>query len=502
MNRTDPRTAADRPAAWVAPAVAVVVALLYVQYGFHGTLLRDDALYVYAAQRLLAGFPPYVGLFDHKGPLAVFLDGAGVAAARLVGADDLAGLRVFTWLTASAAHVFLFLLARRLTRSTASALFAVALFAGAWGFGISTVSGPRAKTWATLLQLGALHFTVARRWATAGVFGAAAFLTWQPLAVLPVVTTALAVLQAGPGRRRADAVRAVLGAAAPVVAVAVYFAATGHVGDWIDGMVLFNVRFLERADRPLGDTLWAILRSGRAGYRWAWPGMLAGIAVALARAWTAPLRGIRSRDARDDGWWIVAGTLTPAVLWTVDDYQNFPDLYVFLPYAALGGAWVAARLGRALHGRWPGTRPAGGILLALWIGLTAATYRSAAVSTPSRQREGLVEQREWTARVTERTRGRGAIAAIGVPEVLVLSGEANFSRYVYLGAGILEHLEARHPDGLAGWIDDLARADPAAIVLAPRTDPRLRAPMLPLLSERYHPPELVGEWRVYYRADP
>lgn len=499
MDRSQPPAAFGRPGAWCALGVAVVVALLYAQYGFQGTLLRDDALYVYGAQRLLDGVPPYVGVFDHKGPLAVFLDGAGVGLARAFGADDLEGLRIFTWLVASAAHVFLFLLARRLTSSTVSALFAVALFAGSWGFGISTVSGPRAKTWATLFQIAALHFTVARRWALAGAAGSAAFLTWQPLAVLPVVTVALAALSANPGQRRADLLRALGGAAAPVAAVGLYFGAVGHARDWIDGMVLFNLQYLERARRPVGETAAAILTSGHTGYRWAWPVVLAGTAAALGRACVAPVQSLVTGAVRRDPWWIVTGTLTPAILWTLDDYQNFPDLYVFLPYAALGGAWVAATLGRRVRAYWPGARAAGWALLAVWTLVTATTYRSATVSTPARQREGLTAQRAWTREVLERTRGNGSVAAIGVPEVLVLSGGTNFSPYLYLGAGMVDHLAAHHAGGLAGWVDDLVHENPAAIVVAPRLDPRIRDSMRPLLAERYRP-EAVGDWRVYFRV--
>ena len=47
---------------------AILAAAVWAPYGFDGSLLRDDAIYLYAARSLLEGVAPYESIFDHKGP--------------------------------------------------------------------------------------------------------------------------------------------------------------------------------------------------------------------------------------------------------------------------------------------------------------------------------------------------------------------------------------------------------------------------------------------------
>ena len=58
--------------------ISLLAAWVYAQDHFEGTLQRDDGINLYAGQRFADGVPPYVGIFDHKGPLAPLTAGAAI----------------------------------------------------------------------------------------------------------------------------------------------------------------------------------------------------------------------------------------------------------------------------------------------------------------------------------------------------------------------------------------------------------------------------------------
>ena len=60
-----------------AALILALSALVYRQYGFAGPLTRDDAIYLYSGQQMAQGTPPYLSIWDHKGPLAPMIAGAG-----------------------------------------------------------------------------------------------------------------------------------------------------------------------------------------------------------------------------------------------------------------------------------------------------------------------------------------------------------------------------------------------------------------------------------------
>src|SRR5690554_2177404 len=88
-----------------------IAAFVYCLYGFEGTLTRDSGLYIYGAQQLVQGVPPYISILDPKGPLSFLVPALGILLADILGWDDVFGVR------------FVFLL---ISCGTASALFLLA----------------------------------------------------------------------------------------------------------------------------------------------------------------------------------------------------------------------------------------------------------------------------------------------------------------------------------------------------------------------------------------
>src|SRR3712207_6056817 len=95
-------------------ALAAAVSSLY---GLGGGLSRDGAIYLYSGQRMADGVPPYVSVFDHKGPLAPMLAGAGVMLSKLLNSNDIMTVRVVFFLMGCLAVVSTYLLGSTLFRS-------------------------------------------------------------------------------------------------------------------------------------------------------------------------------------------------------------------------------------------------------------------------------------------------------------------------------------------------------------------------------------------------
>src|ERR687885_1657893 len=82
-------------AGWLGAALALCTAVaLFTRFSLDDKLTRDEAMYTYGGQQLTEGLAPYASLFDPKTPLATILAGAGVAIARLAGADDVHTVRI------------------------------------------------------------------------------------------------------------------------------------------------------------------------------------------------------------------------------------------------------------------------------------------------------------------------------------------------------------------------------------------------------------------------
>src|SRR5215210_2261973 len=89
--------------------ILALAALVYSTYGFEGVLLRDYSIYLYSGQRMAEGVPPYVSVFDHKGPLPSMLAGLGVMLSKWLNWDDIYAVRlVFLPRDASRSWRFIF----------------------------------------------------------------------------------------------------------------------------------------------------------------------------------------------------------------------------------------------------------------------------------------------------------------------------------------------------------------------------------------------------------
>ncbi len=473
----------------------LLAALVYGAYGFDNKLLRDDAAYVYSGQRLVAGDAPYESIYDLKGPVVHLLMGVGVGGARVLGLDDLSGVRLWFFLISCATVAAVYLLGREL-HSRRAGLLAAATFVGFYGFALHAASGPRAKTPVVLFMVLALLFTARRRWFLAGAAGALAALTWQPTGLVALATLYLAWRQ--PDRRTAVG-RLIAGAAIPVAVVVAIFVALGAFGALFEATVLDVLEFRAGATgkRSLADRLTDPVQAVRAGYaQLAAPIVLGFSVIAAAYAWRRAVAGSWSAAFARDPWAVVLLTFPAPFLWSLVDFQTYPDFYPFLPYAALGfGVLLALASGGEALAKIHRHAPAA--LVATLV--TALALLALSIATPARG-NALSRQRAGADGIVAAFGADTRMVSVGAPELLVLLERPNPNRYPYVVSFVDKAIDRKTPGGFRAWVDELADFD-ADVVLSGRTDGALIEPLERYLAENFTPREFPP-WTVLVRDRP
>ncbi len=469
-----------RLTAALAVAVFIASAVAFLQQGLDNRLMRDNAMHLYSGQQMAEGVPPYLSIFDPKLPGTALLSGASVATGRALGVDDVRAVRMVFLALSCGSVVALFLLASSLLRSRAAGLLAAAVLVGCWGFGFHAAAGPRAKPIVLGFICLSLLFCARRRPVASALCGGLCALIWQPTGWYAAVAVIFAWLQSDSSRLRAAA-RAVGGAAAPLLVVALAFGAVGALGALVDDTLLFPFRFLDHGERSLADHLlrpWNQAVIGFTSQRW----ILAAGLLSYLVWWPLRIRaaaGIGPFLRKDPLAPLFVSLLAP-VAWSVMDFQAYPDFLVFLPYAALGfAALVRGGLSfLARHMRLPGW----GVALAC-VALAGGLWIRAGMEYRSRADGQLHAQRSLALKL-DALAGQGAIVSLGAPEILVLSRRRNADAYGVLCCGIANRLEETHPGGLLGWFREIAARKPPVIVVA-RAERPLMKQAWPLFANDY-----------------
>src|SRR5215207_3823988 len=238
--------------------IFALAAFVYGLYGFDGVLLRDYSIYLYSGQRMAEGVPPYVSIFDHKGPLSPMLAGLGVMLSEGLNWDDIYTVRLVFFTTGCFTVVAVYLLGKSVFRSQAVGFFGALTFLGFYAYGYQTASGPEPKTPMVLFQALSLLLTSQKRWFWAGIFGSLAFLVWQPMGIFAVVTFVLAITRPREERYSAT-LRALAGMATPLVAIVAYYYYHDALDDLLDGVFLFNALHLTRGQHTASPLILRML---------------------------------------------------------------------------------------------------------------------------------------------------------------------------------------------------------------------------------------------------
>ena len=487
---------------------------MYGLYGFDGMLPLDYSIYLYSGQRMAEGIPPYLSVFDHKGPLSPMIASLGVMLSKVFSWDDVHTVRLVFFAIGCLTVLAVYLLAKDVFRSQLAGLFAALTFLGFYAYGYPAASGPEPKTPMVLFETLSLLFASQKRWFWAGFFGSLAFLVWQPMGLFAAVTFVLALSR--PKEERYSAVlRALGGIVAPLVVTVGYFYYYGALGDLLDGVVVFNALYLTRGeittapivhrvlwDPSLSQTLLdpSLLWEQLSGVVLPYITMAVPIVVGLAMIVRLYfLRPYQYRFAP------ILLSLPVPPLWALIDFALSEDFYVYLPYAAIGfGAFAAWAIKRTKSPRLVGAL-LGAALLTVAIANTFSEVNAPAAEKLLGTDIDLAQQRKGALEIEDRFGEDVRIASLNSPQVLVLLHRENPNRYLFITAGIDRYIEAKEPGGFEDWLEGLEGSDLIAFfgegqVLLPGDEATAehREQLIDWLDARYHI-EKVGPWYLFVK---
>jgi hypothetical protein len=434
--------------------VLALAAYVYSIFRFDGPVYRDLAIYLYGGQAVADGQPPYVGIFDHKGPLPHLLAGLGVGLGRLVGWGDVMGARAVFFALGCLAVVAVYLLGRGTFSSRSAGLLASLSFLSYYAYARPVASGPEPKTPMVLFQTLSLFLLGQKRWLWAALCGSLAFLVWQPMGILPATCVLLALLRPG-GERLSAVLRATAGAAIPPVLAFFYFLYHGAVGPLVQGLVLFNLRYVDRH----GNWLARVYDPSQPGAVWRWEEVVKGYDLALVTIFIglAVVVGLIFARPFHFRYLPLLITLPVFTAWTAYDFQAREDFYVFLPYAAVGfGGLIALGL-RSLGA----PRPAAAF--PAFVLLLVALVNTPELGPGEGTRFDLADQRRSVAELEARFGEDPRVVSINAPQSLVLLGQKNPNPYLFTTDRMDRQIDAEFPGGFEGWIQSIKDYDPHAI---------------------------------------
>jgi len=434
------------------PVVAVAATAVYWQHGFDGVLSRDLAIYSYAGQRVADGVPPYLGILNRAGPLAHAIPAVGVVAARLLGIDELLGMRLLFLAISVASICVAYALGRDLFRSRLAGLAGAAALLTCGGFITYATGGPREKTAMVLFLFCTLWATQRQRWFLAGLFLGLATLVLQ-IAFVPGFTAVTVAALAMRGRRVSALVRFAAGGLVTAAVAVGYFAAVGALSEAVDAFLLINAGY-SQAHAFAGQlaTSWSSFQGGygRVGV-WVIGGGLAALAV-LSLVSLSPRHWRREPPVVPLSAFGASGAV--AVLWTLRDFDSWPDAFLVLPYVALG----IGALAKVAVDHLP-ARVAAAFVIA-WCVAAVVAAAHFAVSTHDHR---LTEQRRSVAAVVDQLPADATFMSINAPQALVLTGRTNPTRFQTFSSGLDRYMADTYPGGLRGFARSTRRSRPTII---------------------------------------
>jgi hypothetical protein len=457
LRSTLHRLPRNRGHRWGDPAVVGIVALLvYGLHGYDGILNRDLGVFTYGGEQVARGVPPYVGIFNSVGPLADAVPGLAIWLGHFVDADPILSARLLFTVLSALCCALLCVLARDALGSRAAGFIAPAVFLTFEDFLHLASDGPREKTTMLVFLLACLILLGRRRWALAGACAALATLTWQPVFAVTLGAMAAAVLLDQQDRRARILLRFTMGGLVPSAATVCYFLGAGALSRAIDGFIVINVDYTEQPSaltRP--HAIWTM---EWASYHWSLPLAIAGLVLLVALGAEALPRA-RPPTASPEARRLVACAAGGVVgtAWTLLVVNGGPDLFVLLPFAALGlaatGVIVLGHLSRRTALAGTVAVVSLGVLVA---GLDSVTTRD----------DKLILQRADVDAVLGTQPRDVTVVSLNAPQVLALAGRESPVPYQIMSSSQQRYLDGTYPGGIHGFLGTLTVLHPTFVAVS------------------------------------
>jgi hypothetical protein len=434
-----------------------VALVVYGLHGFERYLDRDLGLFVYGGEQIAHGVPPYQDVFNSVGPLADAIPGAAIWVGHLVGADPVFSARLLYLGLSALCCALICVLARETFDSRVAGFLAPALFLPFENFTQLAASGPREKTAMVAFLLAALVLVVRRRWLAAGAFAALATLTWQPALLVALASAVVGALLAD-GRRTRALLRFVAGGLGVTAITVAYFALVGGLRPAINGFIVVNLLYTHQPSAIATPFhIWSVLW---AAYHQTLLLALGGLACMLLLAVFAVPRALPrapSRSTSAQRLVTVGAGAAVGTIWTIWVIDGGPDLFLLLPFSAMGLAGVVLLGLRRVSPK---------VGVPVLVGLICAAVVEVTVLSVTTRGHGLVIERANVRAVLGTQPPSATVLSLNAPEVLAIAQRTNPTPYQLFDARMLQYLQHQEPGVLTDLQQRLAAAPPTFVVRA------------------------------------
>lgn len=481
--------------------IFLVAGMVYAQFGFNGSLPRDNAFYLYIGQLFAKGIPPYIGVYDSHTPLGPMVIGAGSYLAYLLSLDQILTARILFYVISCLTVSAIYLLGTALFNSHRVGIFSALIFLSFSGFAQSAAYGPQVKTLMVLFQVLVLLQMTRKAWFWAGVYGTLAFLTWQPLVIFPITAIVLAYLQT-PGTQlaRRNALFALFGSLIPLLVIIAYFLTVGAFQEFVESSFIFPFANLLPSRLENASLIGKIIRpflSLSAGFATTrFPIVLGFGMIGMVYLW-------RIRESR--GVWSVVTsdkfapfllTFPAPALWSLLDFQAYADFFPFLPYLAVVIGWLGFLAIEALIATIHAENKLSNLI---FIAAAAVLVIGASTDYLWSNNQGLVDQRAWAEELESKflSSPDAKMLNIGGLEALVILGRTSPHPYINMFPGISDQVEQNSGESLEDWFVSELSDDPEVVFLNLVQPKEARTMMVNILIEDGYIFRKVGQWFFY-----
>jgi hypothetical protein len=411
-------------------------------------LSYDGGVFVYLAQQIASGNPPYMTVFDHKTPLAGILGAIFIELGRLFNIYDLYAVRAGA-LILSIIHVLLILLLiKALTKSSVAAITGAVLLAGFSGYAEINASWLDPKCILIVAQTAMLYCILKDKLVIAGICSILAGLSWQP-GFISCLLGLLTILIIYP-RQRKNIARYLVGIGLSSAIFLAYIYFQGAFTDFILQAFVFNVtKYIpEKVPTSLLEQtrhIYGIINRFYGPEVWEFQVALILVPIFTFFTFKPVLNKEDVQIRRTQGLYIaVLGFTFTYLFLSLANFQGGPDLLPFLPNIVLIIVLTSHQIISALEHKLNRAINAGNnhSLLALIIVIyplmvaapTVISFRHLAVECPHTT---LQEQEEWITGLINHSKIK-SIQVVGAPEFLAISHTKNASRFIYFYNGVAD----------------------------------------------------------------
>jgi hypothetical protein len=469
-NLTHPEYGRFQISAYV--MICLFSALVFSMYGLELPLRRDNAQYIYSAQRLLQGEMPYQSIFDMKTPLTSFVTAFALLVTQNIFDEPIKGVRFF-YVTVSITTILLtYALAKRLFDNKFESLLAPLMMIGFHGYIYQTAIGAEPKLLLLLFFVAGLIFIVDKKWFALGIASALCAFTWQPSGILLIAALIYAIMQK-PQYRFSAFAKLATGFLIPSVIIFGYFLLNGAFKELIQGAFIVHI-YLER---PNENELLNIAKMIPFGFPFSSWLIIISLLAFLIHGLRRVMKSENASRA-DNPFLPFMAALSLFMIASLIDFQSYPDFFIFLPFCSLG---VIIFYRAAVNLVTEKRLITGNVNLSMFkylffLILISVPFLNVLFSNifsnhAAIWRGALIEQKRAYSHIVRAALGNydvnSNIIVIGVPEIPALLGFRNGAQHVSMGSipGYDAFISSNYSSGFSGWLDEMSENKPDLVVL-------------------------------------